>query len=165
MAPESINRSTPVDARSDVYSVGGVAYALITGQPVFTGKSGVDIIGHHLHSIPLPPSKRLGVAVDPFLERLILQLPVQASGRPAGGCGRAAGADRRRLEGSDMDPGGGEGLVGDARARDAGGAPRGRNVGQPGPEPRGGRGQPGGQLGRNSGATATRMGLGARRDL
>ena len=72
MAPESINGSSTVDARSDVYAVGGVAYALITGQPVFTGKSGVDIIGHHLHSIPLPPSQKLGVAVDPFLERLIL---------------------------------------------------------------------------------------------
>src|SRR5258705_2394008 len=49
MAPESINGSLPVDARSDVYAVGGVAYALVTGQPVFSGKSGADIIGHHLH--------------------------------------------------------------------------------------------------------------------
>jgi serine/threonine protein kinase len=72
LAPEAIDASTPVDARSDVYAVGGVAYALVTGQSVFTGKSGVDIIGHHLHSIPVPPSERLGVAVDPFLERLIL---------------------------------------------------------------------------------------------
>jgi serine/threonine-protein kinase len=84
MAPESINRATPVDARSDVYAVGGVAYALITGQPVFTGKSGVEIIGHHLHSIPLPPSERLSVAVDPFLERLILNcLSKRPEDRPA----------------------------------------------------------------------------------
>jgi eukaryotic-like serine/threonine-protein kinase len=72
MAPESINGSSTVDARSDVYAVGGVAYALIAGQPVFTGNSGVDIIGHHLHAIPRPPSEKLGAAVDPFLERLIL---------------------------------------------------------------------------------------------
>jgi hypothetical protein len=65
-------------------SVGGVAYALITGQPVFTGKSGVDVIGHHLHSIPLPPSERLSVAVDPFLERLILNcLSKRPEDRPA----------------------------------------------------------------------------------
>ena len=84
MAPESINGSTPVDARSDVYAVGGVAYALITGHPVFSGKSGVDIIGHHLHSIPLPPSQKLGVAVDPFLERLILRcLSKRPEDRPA----------------------------------------------------------------------------------
>jgi len=61
-----------------------VAYALVTGQPVFSGKSGADIIGHHLHSIPLPPSEKLGVAVDPFLERLILScLSKRPEDRPA----------------------------------------------------------------------------------
>jgi len=84
MAPESITGSVPVDARSDVYAVGGVAYALITGQPVFAGKSGADLIGHHLHSVPLPPSEKLGVAVDPFLERLILScLSKRPEERPA----------------------------------------------------------------------------------
>jgi hypothetical protein len=84
MAPEAINGSSTVDARSDVYAVGGVAYALITGHPVFSGKSGVDIIGHHLHSIPLPPSEKLGLAVDPFLERLILRcLSKSPEDRPA----------------------------------------------------------------------------------
>ena len=57
---------------------------LITGHPVFSGKSGVDIIGHHLHSIPLPPSEKLGLAVDPFLERLILRcLAKSPEDRPA----------------------------------------------------------------------------------
>jgi serine/threonine-protein kinase len=58
---------------SDVYAVGAVAYALVTGHQVFGGKSGAEIIGHHIHTKPVPPSERLGRAVEPFLERLILE--------------------------------------------------------------------------------------------
>jgi serine/threonine protein kinase len=84
MAPEAIDASTPVDARSDVYAVGAVAYALVTGHTVFAGKSGVDVIGHHLHSVPVAPSLRLGVPVDPFLEALILRcLSKSPAERPA----------------------------------------------------------------------------------
>jgi hypothetical protein len=72
MAPEAVISAANVTARSDVYAVGAVAYGLVTGQHVFSGKSGGEIIGHHLHSAPVPPSERLGRPVDPFLERLIL---------------------------------------------------------------------------------------------
>ena len=76
--------SAPVDARSDVYAVGAVAYALITGQTVFTGTSGVDVIGQHLHSIPVRPTERLGRPVDPVLEALILAcLSKRPEDRPA----------------------------------------------------------------------------------
>jgi len=165
MAPESINRSTPVDARSDVYSVGGVAYALITGQPVFTGKSGVDIIGHHLHSIPLPPSKRLGVAVDPFLERLILNcLSKRPDDRPAD-----AGALLAQIE---------EGWKGatwtqaEAKAWWETRAPAmlearraAETSASQGPNLEVDVDSRVDSSAENSGATATRMGLGARRDL
>jgi serine/threonine-protein kinase len=84
MSPEAVQSAALVDARSDVYAVGAVAYALVTGHQVFTGKSGVEIIGHHLHSAPAPPSERLGRPVDPFLERLILScLAKQPEARPA----------------------------------------------------------------------------------
>jgi serine/threonine-protein kinase len=52
--------------------------------PCSRGKSGVDIIGHHLHSIPISPSERLGLAIDPFLENLILRcLAKKPDDRPA----------------------------------------------------------------------------------
>ncbi|HEY6546957.1 MAG TPA: serine/threonine-protein kinase, partial [Vicinamibacteria bacterium] len=84
MAPESAAGAEHTGPASDVYAVGAIAYALLTGHQVFTGNSGVEIIGHHLHTAPVPPSERLGHAVDPFLERLILScLAKRVSARPA----------------------------------------------------------------------------------
>jgi hypothetical protein len=40
IAPEGVISAANVSPRSDVYAVGAIAYALVTGQQVFTGKSG-----------------------------------------------------------------------------------------------------------------------------
>jgi serine/threonine protein kinase len=94
ISPEAVQSAALVDARSDVYAVGGVGYALLTGGPVFTGKSGVEVIGHHLHSDPVRPSERLGRPVDVPLEELILAcLAKRREERPAD-----AGVVLRRLE-------------------------------------------------------------------
>ena len=84
MAPESVFAPATVGPRSDVYAVGAIAYALVTGQHVFTGKSGTEIVAHHLHTRPIPPSERLGRSVTPYLERLILAcLAKRPEERPA----------------------------------------------------------------------------------
>jgi serine/threonine protein kinase len=94
MAPESILGAAAVSARSDVYAVGAVAYAMVTGQHVFTGKSGTEIVGHHLNSAPVAPSQRLGRAVSPLLEGLILAcLAKRPQDRPSD-----AGALLQRLD-------------------------------------------------------------------
>jgi serine/threonine protein kinase len=83
MAPESV-LSASVGPRADVYALGGVAYALLTGRTVFAGNSGAEIVGHHIHTQPVPPSERLGRRVDPFLERLVLDcLAKKPEDRPA----------------------------------------------------------------------------------
>jgi hypothetical protein len=71
-APESIVDPSHVDARVDLYALGGVAYFLLCGRPAFEGKSVLEICGHHLHTAPEPPSERLGTPVLPELERLVL---------------------------------------------------------------------------------------------
>lgn len=83
MAPESILAPEAVDARSDLYALGAVAYYLLTGTHVFTGKSIVEVCGHHLHSAPEPLSSRLGKPIASELEELVLRcLAKDPSQRP-----------------------------------------------------------------------------------
>lgn len=56
MAPEQI-RGKSVDARTDVYAFGALAYHLVTGRPPFSGDNAIAIGFAHL-SEP-PPSPRL----------------------------------------------------------------------------------------------------------
>ncbi|MCG6922076.1 MAG: serine/threonine protein kinase [Acidobacteria bacterium] len=71
LAPEAI-RSPGVDHRCDLYSLGGVAYLLLTGQPVFDGATVIEICSHHLHTPPIPPSERLGRPLPRDLEAWVL---------------------------------------------------------------------------------------------
>lgn len=82
LSPEAIQHEE-LDARSDLYAVGCVGYFLLTGTPVFDGKSIVDICNNHLQTEPEPPSSRLGRPIDKGLEQLILRcLSKQPSDRP-----------------------------------------------------------------------------------
>jgi len=73
MAPESIAGSGDIDARSDLYALGAVAYLLLTGTPVFQAASVVEVLAHHLHTAPEPPSQRLGRPLPGELEQVVLQ--------------------------------------------------------------------------------------------
>ena len=71
LAPESIRDPATVDARTDLYGLGAVAYFLLTGGPVFEGKTVVDVCAQHLSATPVPPSVRAdGVSED--LEAVVL---------------------------------------------------------------------------------------------
>lgn len=84
LSPEAVQRPESVDARSDLYAVGAVAYFLLTGTPVFDGVSVLEIIQHHSATPPEPPSQRLGQPVSDQLEQLILRcLAKDAGQRPA----------------------------------------------------------------------------------
>jgi eukaryotic-like serine/threonine-protein kinase len=84
LSPEAISSPEKVDARSDLYALGAVAYYLVTGKPVFEGETLIEVCGHHLHSTPTSPSERLEKPVPPKLEALILQsLAKQPADRPA----------------------------------------------------------------------------------
>lgn len=73
MPPEAILAPQSVDARSDIYSLGAVAYFLLTGTSVFQGETVTEVLQQHLRAFPERPSRRLGVPIDENLEFLILQ--------------------------------------------------------------------------------------------
>src|ERR671935_374039 len=56
LSPEQA-RGSPVDQRSDVYSVGIVLYEMLTGCVPFTGDTPLEIAMKHLSEVPVPPSE------------------------------------------------------------------------------------------------------------
>jgi serine/threonine-protein kinase len=56
LAPESITAPGEVDARVDLYSLAAVGYFLLVGEPVFRGRSVVEVCSSHLHELPQAPS-------------------------------------------------------------------------------------------------------------
>ena len=84
MPPEAIEHSERIDARSDLYAVGAVGYFLLTGTPVFQGKSITDICMQQVHAAPEAPSLRLGRPVSRELEDVLLRcLAKDPAARPA----------------------------------------------------------------------------------
>jgi serine/threonine-protein kinase len=84
LSPEAITAPDQIDGRSDIYSLGAVGYLLLTGQPLFEGRTVAELCAHHLHTAPTPPSARLGFPVDGSLEALLLQCLAKApADRPA----------------------------------------------------------------------------------
>lgn len=82
MSPEQC-AGRPVDQRSDLYSLGCVLYALLTGRPPFPSGTPEDIRDQHLHERPSGPrARRPDVPAD--LDRLVLHLLAKAPDqRPA----------------------------------------------------------------------------------
>ena len=72
MAPELFESSDNAGVASDIYAIGCVGYYLLTGQLVFTGSSLAEMCNSHLSKAPVPPSLRLGRAVDATLEHALL---------------------------------------------------------------------------------------------
>lgn len=71
MAPEAILSPEKVDERTDIYSLGAVAYFLLSGKNVFRGASVVEVCGQHLHETPVPLAAHTE-AVPADMERIVL---------------------------------------------------------------------------------------------
>ena len=73
MAPEIALGRPGVDGRADIYSLGCVAYYLLTGTPVFAGETPVATALAHVNETPVPPSIRSEFEIPSALEALILE--------------------------------------------------------------------------------------------
>jgi eukaryotic-like serine/threonine-protein kinase len=100
-SPEAVSQPDQVDARTDVYAVGAVGYYLLTGTPVFTGASVVDICMKHVKTAPEPPSVRRGRPVSGDLERLLLRcLAKSPADRPCDAAGLVGELEACAIEGA-----------------------------------------------------------------
>jgi beta-lactam-binding protein with PASTA domain/predicted Ser/Thr protein kinase len=71
LSPEQA-QGRPVDARSDLYSIGIVLYELLTGRVPFDADSPVTVALKQVSEAPVPPSE-LNPAIPPALESVVLR--------------------------------------------------------------------------------------------
>jgi serine/threonine-protein kinase len=105
MSPEQATGGRELDERSDIYSLGAVAYYLMTGRPPFEGEGGIAVlIAHARDPVMLPSRVRPGIPED--LERVVLRCLAKAAAdrfpdaegleRALGGCTCAGDWDQDR---------------------------------------------------------------------
>jgi serine/threonine protein kinase len=63
----------PLDARSDLYSLGAMLYEMVAGQPPFRGNDLLSVVAQHINAQPEPPSKMVA-GIAPELDALVLKL-------------------------------------------------------------------------------------------
>ena len=72
MSPEAVERSSEIDGRSDLYSLGAVGYFLLTGKPLFDSETLSEVLLHQLKDLPILPAERLGKPVSRDLAELLM---------------------------------------------------------------------------------------------
>jgi serine/threonine protein kinase len=76
LAPERA-LGNPGDARADIYSLGCLLYAMLTGQPPFRGEISAAVLHQHLNASPRPPREQRE-DVPPALDGLVLAMLAKA---------------------------------------------------------------------------------------
>jgi serine/threonine-protein kinase len=80
MSPEQAAGRGDLDGRSDIYSLGTVAYYLLTGQPPFVYRSATETIAAHLHESPEPLVRRrmnVPAELDAIILKCLAKVPDQ----------------------------------------------------------------------------------------
>ncbi len=72
MSPEAVRDASRADAKSDLYAVGAIGYALLTGVPVFDSGSSVEVCLKQLNEDPLRPSDRIGAELPIDLQNVLM---------------------------------------------------------------------------------------------
>ena len=71
LSPEQA-QGGPLDARTDIYSLGAVLYELLTGRPPFIGESPVAVAYKQVNEAPVPPSQ-VNADVPPRMDAVAMR--------------------------------------------------------------------------------------------
>jgi serine/threonine-protein kinase len=83
LSPESA-MGEAVDQRTDIYSLGCVAYWMLTGRQVFEADGVLQMVARHIQAVPEPPSHHSPYPLPHRLEELVLAcLAKRPQERPA----------------------------------------------------------------------------------
>src|SRR5882762_8418254 len=99
MSPEQCSQTQPLDARSDIYSLGVIIYEMLAGRVPFTGESPTMIMMQHVQDVPpsvLTTRPDLPPAVDGVITRALAKVPAdrfQTAGELFAALSNAAGED------------------------------------------------------------------------
>jgi serine/threonine-protein kinase len=72
IAPEVVRGDRVADHRVDIYTLGCVAYWLLTGRLVFQAPNAIQLMYQHANAEPIPPSERSEFEIPPALDSLVL---------------------------------------------------------------------------------------------
>jgi serine/threonine-protein kinase len=72
MSPEQLRSTRDVDARADIWSMGAILHALLTGTPPYDGESNADVSAKIIRDLPTPV-RELRPEVPAELEAIILK--------------------------------------------------------------------------------------------
>ncbi|MGH7509986.1 MAG: serine/threonine-protein kinase [Gemmatimonadales bacterium] len=101
IAPEIVRGDGVADHRVDIYTVGCVAYWLLTGRLVFQAPNAIQMMYQHANAAPVPPSRLSELEITPALDAVILAcLAKHPEDRP-----QTAGELARRLSAAVPPPG------------------------------------------------------------
>ncbi len=72
MSPEQVLSKPHLDDRSDIYSLGCVAFWMLTGQYLFKGDTPMEVAVHQVNTEPPSPSERAEIEIPADLEQVVL---------------------------------------------------------------------------------------------
>lgn len=77
MSPEQAGGEGVIHPLSDIYSVGALAYFLLTGQPPFAGRSAAKMLAAHLYEPPAPLPGNVPPDLAGVVMRCLAKVPVE----------------------------------------------------------------------------------------
>jgi serine/threonine protein kinase len=73
MSPERTRSDAEIDSRSDIYSLGALVYALLTGRPPFEGATLIETISKIRQAEPVKP-KKYQLSIPDLFEGAVLRM-------------------------------------------------------------------------------------------